>query len=122
MMRLDPADFGPTATEHSGPCCTRSLCDSCAADLALLGGTPDPLAQIAGPTLPKGWYSVRDPWGHSGETQALYDDQDEYRGSYGWVHDSYRAGATAGHWEAAGVRQPSEQACIDHLASRGRAA
>lgn len=38
MMRLDPDDFGPTATEHSGPCSTRSLCASCAADLALLAG------------------------------------------------------------------------------------
>ena len=55
MMRLDPDDFGDTATEHSGPCSTRSLCDSCAADLALLVSKTDPLAQIARPSLPEGW-------------------------------------------------------------------
>ena len=121
MMRLDPDDFSPTATEHSGPCSARSLCDSCAADLALLVSKTDPLAQIASAALPEGWYTVRDPRGRSGETQALYDDQGDYRGSYGWVRDSYRSGATPGHWEAGGVRQPSEQACIDHLASRGAA-
>ena len=58
MMRLDPDDFGDTATEHSGPCSTRSLCDSCAADLALLARNPDHLP-IEGSTDNEGHQTLR---------------------------------------------------------------
>lgn len=112
----------PEATEHSGPCTRESLCDSCVADLALLAGTPDPLAAIAGPRLPEGWSVVRDRFGRRGASHHLYDADGNYRGSYGWVQGSYISGAKSGWWQAGAHEQRSEQACIDYIASGDGAA